>query len=316
MDQVLKLNNLKIGYHQTALIDSINASIAKGEFVVVLGKNGVGKSTLMNTILGLEKILKGSILLDNQSINGLKNQEISRQIAVVFSKLEVVPQIKVFDLIKTGRIPYHSYLNKLSEDENLLINQTIELVGISSLCTKYATELSEGQLQLVMIARALVQDTPILILDEPTANLDLENQLRIFQLIKKLRKETNKSILMITHEAKLALDFADKIWWIENNKLHEGLPESMAFQHQIIQKLSGNYLQYNPYKGDYMIQTKPLNSQIVNDNELAYWINKALERLDLDLNNNSVEITSENNIIFENQKFETLDSFLKYITSA
>ena len=245
MEYLLKVNQLTIGYQGKSLIKGINCALNQNEFVVVLGKNGIGKSTFINTILGFVPIQEGEILLQNKNLNQIPKVELAQQIAVVFSKLHQVPPIKVFDLLKIARIPYHHYLKSTKASEVQLIDQMLALVGIEDVKNKLATELSEGQLQLVMIARALVQDTPILILDEPTANLDLANQLRIFKLIKKLKETTNKAIVMITHEAQLGLDFADKIWWIENQKLVEDSPEDLAFSHQIIPKLSGNYLPYN-----------------------------------------------------------------------
>ncbi len=318
MEHLLKVNQLTIGYQGKLLIKGINCALYQNEFVVVLGKNGIGKSTFINTILGFVPVQEGEILLQNKKLNQIPKAELAQQIAVVFSKLHQVPPIKVFDVLKIARIPYHHYLKSTKESEINLIHQMLDLVGIAELKDKLATELSEGQLQLVMIARALVQETPILILDEPTANLDLANQLRIFKLIKKLKETTNKAIVMITHEAQLGLDFADKIWWIEDQQLIEGSPEDLAFTHQIIPKLSGNYLQFNSINRFYDLQTNGnVICKINHSSELAFWLNKALVRLQVNLDENlleSIEI-NEKNIIFESQKFESIQSFLNYIKS-
>jgi len=318
MQSLLKIEDLSIGYTDKILVEQINCSVNENEFVVLLGKNGIGKSTLIHSVLGFQSYQKGRILLNGLDVKQMSHKQMAQQVAVVFSKLHQVPQIKVFELLRLARIPHQSYLKSTNQTEDDLINRVLNLVGITDLKYRYANELSEGQLQLVMIARALVQDTSLLILDEPTANLDLENQLRVFELIKKLKEETNLSIVMITHDAALGLSFADKIWWIEEGRLIEDAPEDLAFQYQIIPKLSGNYLQYNQEKGLYTMMNHQYN-QITKINlpssEYIYWINKGLERLGINLSENRLDSIKvfEKNIIFEEQNFKSIYSFLNYI---
>ena len=316
MKKLLQLHNLSVGYKNTVLINAINASINEGEFVVVLGKNGVGKSTLINSILGFEKFLDGEIYIENSLIKTLSTKSIAQKIAVVLPKLVNVPKIKVFDLVVTARLPYSKTLKNLSIQESNQINDLFKLVGIDNLKDKYANELSEGQLQLVMILRAFCQDTSLIILDEPTSNLDLENQLKIFKLLKDLKAKTNKSFLMITHEVDLALQFADKVWWIENQHLKQGLPEEIAFQYQIISKLSGNHLVYHPALKNYSnIELNQNKIKVVGDSELSFWVRKGLERIGYTLSDSDVKVieVTEKNIIFEHENFESIDSFLNYI---
>lgn len=313
---VLTLQNLTIGYAGVDLVHSINADVQSGEFVVVLGKNGVGKSTLMQNILGQEKVRTGTIRVNDQNLKSLSSQKIAQHIAVVYSKLNIVPSIRVIDILKTGRIAHSSFIQFIQSKEEKRIEEILTLVGIKDLKNSFLNELSEGQIQLVMMARALMQDTPVLILDEPTANLDLENQIRVFQLIQRLKEQTGKSIIMITHEAQLGLTFADKIWWIEDQQLHQGLPESMAYHHQIIQKLSGNFLSFNALTENYEIVSKSKfksSFQLVND--LAYWLHQALNRLGIELSSsilNQLSFTNDK-IILAHHTFESIDSFLNYI---
>jgi len=313
---LLKIENATIGYTDKPLIKSIQAEVNAGEFIVVLGKNGVGKSTLMQSILGQLSLINGSIFYGNKVITSLSPKAIAQQVAVVFSKLQVVPAIKVVDILKTGRIPHYSFLQFIQSDEDAKIEEMLDLVGIQALKNAYLNELSEGQLQLVLMARALMQDTPLLILDEPTANLDLENQLLVFRLIQRLKTQTNKAIVMITHEAQLGLKFADKIWWIEDEQLHEGLPEALAYRFQLISKLSGQHLQYNAITGNYEIeQALFFQPDFELNNDLAYWLNQALNRKRIGLTSfalTQLEIKADH-IIFEHQTFESIDSFLNYI---
>ena len=284
--------------------------------IAVLGKNGAGKSTLINTILGFQKVLKGDILIDENVLIKLSAQEKAQQIAVVLPRLSNVPKIKVSELIAMGRLPYHKVLKKLSIEEQNHIDEVIDLVGISELKNNFATEVSEGQLQLVMIARALVQDAKLVILDEPTSNLDLANQYKIFNLLNELKSKTDKSFLMITHEVDFALEKADKIWWIENGELKENIPEQAAFENQIIQKLSNQNLNYNIDTNRFSTNRKFTKSiGVKGDSELAYWVKNALIRNGISIENhaeNHIEIT-ENSIIFENQKFESINQIINFI---
>ena len=314
--EILRLENVTVGYGSQKIVSSIDASISENELVAVLGKNGVGKSTLINSILGFQKILNGSILIENQSIQKLSAQEIAQEIAVVLPRLSIVPKIKVSELVAMGRLPYHKVLKKISNEELSLVDEVLEMVGIYDLKTHYANQISEGQLQLVMIARALCQDAKLVILDEPTSNLDLANQYKIFNLLNEIKSKTNKSFLMITHNVDFAIEKSDKFWWIENNELKENIPEQAAFEFQIMQKLSNQNLSYDSDTNRFLTKKNFTKSIGVKGNsELAFWVKNALMRNGIQVENNAenhIEIT-ENNIIFGNQKFENIQAIINFI---
>lgn len=315
-NEVLRLENLSVGYGSKEIVLTIDATIHSNELIAVLGKNGAGKSTLINSILGFQKSLNGEIYLENKSLKKLSSQEIAQEIAVVLPRLSIVPKIKVSELVAMGRLPYHKVLKKISIDEHNLIDEVLDLVGITNLANQFANEISEGQLQLVMIARALCQDAKLVILDEPTSNLDLANQYKIFNLLNELKLKTDKSFLMITHEVDFALEKADKIWWIEKGDFFEGIPEQIAFEHQIIQKLSNQNLIYDDKNNRFSTQKNFSKSIDVKGNsELAFWVKNALIRNGISVGNtaeNHIEIT-ENNIIFEGQKFESIEQIVNFV---
>ncbi|GEM51896.1 ABC transporter ATP-binding protein [Empedobacter brevis] len=313
---VLKLENVSVGYGSKTIVSSINATINSNELIAILGKNGAGKSTLINSILGFQKVLNGEIYVENDALKKLSSQEIAQQIAVVLPRLSIVPKIKVTELVAMGRLPYHNVLKKMSKEEQYLIEEVLELVGITDLSYQFANEISEGQLQLVMIARALCQDAKLVVLDEPTSNLDLANQYKIFNLLNELKSKTEKSFLMITHEVDFALERADKIWWIEDGKFYENIPEELAFEHRIIQKLSNQNLIYDQ-KNNRFSTRKDFSKSIGvrGDSELAFWVKNALIRNGISVENNAenhIEIT-ENNIIFEGIKFESIDQIVNFV---
>ena len=315
-NKIVQLESLTVGYHSKEIVSAIDAIVLENELVAVLGGNGAGKSTLINSILGFQKVLKGEILIEGQSINQISSKEIAQKIAVVLPRLSIVPKIKVKELVAMGRLPYHKVLKSISEEEKIQIQKVLHLVGIEHLANQFANEISEGQLQLVMIARALCQDAKLVVLDEPTSNLDLANQYKVFNLLNELKVKTDKSFLMITHEVNFALEKADKIWWIEKGKLTEDIPEQIAFDQQIIQKLSNQNLQYNSETNRF--STKQIfhhSIGIKGNSELAFWVKNALIRNGFSIENNAenhIEIT-ENNIIFEQQKFETIENLIKFV---
>lgn len=308
----LIFNNLNVGYSNKSIIENINLEVDKGKFIAILGENGAGKSTLLHSILGIINSLKGEILLDKKNIKSIQSTDLALEIAAVFSKLESVPQVKVKDLIQIGNVRNFTP-EKTSESQLLSLCKTI---GIENLLSKFANELSEGQLQLVMIARALHQNTAFVLMDEPTANLDLGNQYSIFELIKNLKNLTAKTFLMATHEVDLALQFADEIWWIESGKLHAGIPEEIAFEHQIMKKISNHILHFDDIQDQFTVtQNFTKSISVEGNNELSYWVKKALNRKGYKIDNqNNKKITiTQNKIEYQTNSFNSIQSFLEYI---
>src|SRR5690606_36957002 len=187
-NELIQIKNLSVGYAKP-ICDNINAIVQKGELVGLAGKNGSGKSTLIKSLLGLQPVFSGEIHLNQEEISNWNTTKRAQEIAVVFSRLKQVPQISVQELVALGRLPYRNWLTKLNPEENDLIQNSLDLVGISHLKNRFANELSDGQLQMMMIARALVQETKLIVMDEPTSHLDIENQFKIFELIDKLSRE-------------------------------------------------------------------------------------------------------------------------------
>ena len=228
---ILSCNDISIGYqskNQTNIIGSnINLSLEMGKLIALVGQNGIGKSTLLRTLAAIQKPLSGDVLLNNKNINDYSNLELSQNLSLVLTEKLPPSNLTVFEIIALGRQPYTNWIGKLSDADLLQINEAIETTNIEHLIHKKHYEISDGQLQITLIARALAQDTPLIILDEPTTHLDLLHKATLLKLLKKLSSETNKCILFSTHDIDLAIQLADEIIVITPTKIVQDKPNKL-----------------------------------------------------------------------------------------
>ncbi len=195
--------------------------------MAVLGKNGIGKSTLLRSISKVQKPLAGNIFINQKNIDKITNTALSTVLSLVLTERLPESQLTVFELVALGRQPYTNWIDKLSETDLKKINWAIQQTEIEHLKDKFFYELSDGQLQRVLIARALAQDTAIIILDEPTAHLDLHHTIKIFSLLKKLVEETSKTIILSSHQVNLSIQFANEIVLFADDKICAGSPSEL-----------------------------------------------------------------------------------------
>ena len=265
----LQTHNLSVGYSRkessNSLFNHLNLDLVAGELVCFMGPNGIGKSTLIRTLARLQKPLSGSITTE-------------KKIAVVLTDRIHAYNMTVIDLVTFGRYPYLNWDIKLNEEDNSIIDRSISQVHLENLAEKNIEELSDGQLQMAMIARALAQETEILLLDEPTAHLDLNNRVEIMNLLRHLARTTNKAILIATHELDLALQTADKIWLATSKKkILTGLPEDLV--------LDGSFDEVFQLKG-FDLKTgkmsheahRKISVQLIGEGHEYLWTKNALER--------------------------------------
>lgn len=228
---VLKTENLAIGYRQKketkTVLKNINISIEKGKFVALLGKNGVGKSTLLRTLSNVQQPLEGEVFMHQKRISEYSNQELATLLGLVLTERLPISQLTVFELIALGRQPYTNWIDQLTNEDLKKVNEAMLLTETESLKNNRFHELSDGQLQRVLIARALAQDTAIIILDEPTAHLDIHHTFKVFSLLKNLVKTTGKTILISTHEVNLAIQLADEFILLTNDKMYNGIADDL-----------------------------------------------------------------------------------------
>jgi iron complex transport system ATP-binding protein len=212
---ILTAYDISIGYshkkEKTLISSNINLTLKKGKLISLIGANGIGKSTLLRTLTGIQKTLSGTVLLNGQNIHKLDSLTLAQNLSVVLTEKLPPSNLTVFELIALGRQPHTNWIGKLSNLDIAKVNEAMELTQISHLAAKKHYEISDGQLQKALVARALAQDTPLIILDEPTTHLDLLHKVALFKLLKKLTQETQKCILFSTHDIDMAIQLSNEM---------------------------------------------------------------------------------------------------------
>ncbi|PTB92252.1 ABC transporter ATP-binding protein [Marivirga lumbricoides] len=193
-------------------MDTLNLSVSKGKMISLLGANGVGKSTLIRTIARLQPPLSGQIFLQGKNITTLSNKDIAKRISLVLTDPIQGGNLSVLELVEMGRYPHTSWSGKLNKVDHEKVENAIHHCSINYIKDANIFEISDGQLQKALIARALAQDGELMLLDEPTVHLDANNRYSVMQLLKKLVQETGKSVILSTHQVEMALDLSDELW--------------------------------------------------------------------------------------------------------
>ena len=216
--EILKTSALSIGYDNKTVVSNINVTLSKGDIIALVGPNGAGKSTLFKTFSTHIKPVDGKIELFGKDLISYSPKERAKLLGIVLTERPDDMFLKVYDVVAAGRYPYTGMFGKLSENDENEIKASLQLVGVNHLIDRVFNTLSDGEKQKVMIAKAIAQNTPIIMLDEPTAFLDYPSKIELFSLLKKLAKEQKKAILFSSHDLELLLRYTDNIWIIAKKK--------------------------------------------------------------------------------------------------
>ena len=236
---MIQLKDLTLGYEQRTLLEKVSAHITGGQLVALLGRNGTGKSTLLRAVMGLEKPQNGEIILHGNNNASLKPEELARNISFVTTDKVRIANLRCRDVVALGRAPYTNWLGQLQGEDKEKVDNAMHLVGMDSYAEKTMDKMSDGECQRIMIARALAQDTPVILLDEPTAFLDLPNRYELCLLLRKLTQKEGKCILFSTHDLDIALSLCDTIMLIDNPQLYS-LPTNEMITSGHIERLFHN----------------------------------------------------------------------------
>ena len=225
---MIELLHLTVGYGEKAVLSDINQSLREGQMVCLLGANGVGKSTILRTLAGFLPPLSGKVLLNGRDFLSFSLSERSQAVSVVLTERVEVPYMKVVDLVGMGRSPYTGFFGTLSKEDRTIVGEAIEMVGISQLAQRTIDTLSDGERQKALLAKALAQQTPVILLDEPTAFLDFHAKVSTLRLMLRLAHETNKIIFLSTHDVEMAIQLSDALWIVQDGKIQAGTTASLT----------------------------------------------------------------------------------------
>lgn len=280
---VLSTENLAIGYTRKKdfyyVQRDLQLQLRAGEMVCLIGPNGTGKSTLLRTLSGLQKPLSGSVLIDDLHIEKLSLHKKALLISLVLTDKIEIENTTVYDLVAFGRQPYSNWWGTTNTSDKDIIWEAIEMVHLESKKDALISELSDGEKQRALIAKALAQDTPIILLDEPTAHLDLPNRVEIMLLLHRLAHKTDKAILLSTHELDLALQAADRIWLMDQSEMYCGVPEDLVFNGSFNKTFESKAYFFNASNGNFSMNY-PMSQQVTvtGDKTRMYWTLRALAR--------------------------------------
>ena len=280
---ILQTRDLCIGYApkrrpRVEVAADIGVELLKGELVCLLGPNGAGKSTLMRTLAGLQKPLAGEVNLEGRDLHGLTESERARLLGLVLTERVDMGNLSAYALVALGRYPYTGWDGRLSHEDEEVVRWAIDAVGARDLASRSVGELSDGERQKVMIARALAQEPAVLLLDEPTAFLDLPRRVEIVQLLRRLAGASDRAVLLSTHDLDLALRCADCLWLLPlDGPLQIGAPEDLVLSGAFQRAFAD--VEFDPAIGSFQLTQEPEGEVgLVGEGLHALWTERALER--------------------------------------
>lgn len=288
MSVIIYTKSLSAGYRKrksvTTVLRNVDLELHEGELVSLLGANGAGKSTLIRTICGLQPALSGRVMVGDKDVEHLTPRQLSKTIALVTTERTFAGGLTVSELVGLGRHPHTGFLGRLDEHDRQIVATAIKKVGISHKSESYVAELSDGERQKVMIAKALAQEAPVIILDEPTAFLDVASRVEVLQLLHDLARNERRTILISSHDIQQSMALSDRLWIVsDSGEIVSGVTEDLILADKISLLFTNRNVAFDPTTGDFLTTRKGARQITLKADsaELNKWIANALRRNDL-----------------------------------
>jgi iron complex transport system ATP-binding protein len=283
LKQILSVESLEIGYvsgkKKNVLLPPLNSSAREGELIAIIGRNGIGKSTLLRTLAGIQMKLGGNVSFFGKDISDYSGTELALKVGYISTEAVRVANMSVYDLVSIGRFPYTNWIGKINAEDHRIIMQALEMTSMSLFCHKYISELSDGERQKAMIARILAQDTGLMIMDEPTAFLDIGSKYEILHLMHQLTRHSGKTIIFSTHDLQSAVSQSDKIWLLLDAQLREGAPEDLMIDGAFDHLFESSHVKFNSSDGSFSFKGSERAAFYVEGRGLMkHWTEEALKR--------------------------------------
>ncbi len=243
---MIELSNITLGFGSRTLIESASTRFECGAMTALLGRNGTGKSTLLRAIASLGKPLSGVIRIGGDDVEKLSSEQLARRVAFVNTERIDVEALSVYEIVSIGRSPYTDWMGRMGKEDEAVVRHAIKVAGVEHLANRSVDTLSDGECQRVMIARALAQDTPVILLDEPTSFLDLPNRYELCHLLSDLAHKENKCIIFSTHELDIALSLADSIALVDTPQLVHLTTDEMIHSGSIERLFNSEFVGFDP----------------------------------------------------------------------
>ncbi len=283
IEKILTVDSLEIGYttgkKKKVLLPPLSASASEGELISIIGRNGIGKSTLLRTLAGLQHNLGGDIYYFGKKLSDYSRGDLALKVGYISTEPVRVANMSVYDLVSIGRFPYTNWIGKIDSSDHRIIMDSLEMTSMTSLRHKYISELSDGERQKAMIARILAQDTALMIMDEPTAFLDIGSKYEILHLMHQLTRKSGKTIIFSTHDLQSAVSQSDKIWLILEDKLKEGAPEDLMIEGAFDHLFESSHIKFNSADGSFSFKgAERVGFFVDGKGFVKHWTEEALKR--------------------------------------